>query len=283
MIHEKAAADDMPGRFREIVSDPLNLLIERVPAAGTVDDGDVVLHNGLKVPFKDSTAYYGEFSSILVINRGVHEPLEEFVFQEILRQLPAAPFMLELGAYWGHYSMWLKSVRRHGRVYLVEPARVNLDVGRANFHRNGFDGEFIEAFVAQGQFGVDAFLAEHGIEKLDILHADIQGFELEMLAGASIAFERRQIDRVFVSTHSQLLHEAVIQRLLSHGYRIDIAADFSEQTTAFDGLVLASNPVTPALFAGFAPLGRLEIMHASPRRLVEYAKATMDLFVVPRS
>jgi hypothetical protein len=40
-----------------------------------------------------------------VLNRGVHEPLEEFVFQEVLKRLPEACAMIELGAYWGHYSM----------------------------------------------------------------------------------------------------------------------------------------------------------------------------------
>ena len=32
---DKAAASDFLGRFREIISDPLNLLIERVPASMT--------------------------------------------------------------------------------------------------------------------------------------------------------------------------------------------------------------------------------------------------------
>lgn len=51
------------------------------------------LHNGLKVPFAGNDSYYGGFSSILVMNRGVHEPLEEFVFQQVLKRLPALPNM----------------------------------------------------------------------------------------------------------------------------------------------------------------------------------------------
>ncbi|WP_245305619.1 MULTISPECIES: hypothetical protein [unclassified Bradyrhizobium] len=46
----KAKPEDLFGRFREIVSDPLNLLIERVPMAGHVEGDQVYLHNGLKVP-----------------------------------------------------------------------------------------------------------------------------------------------------------------------------------------------------------------------------------------
>ena len=108
-MQTKARWNDFPGRFREILSDPLNLLIRRVPHAGLVDGNLVYLHNGLHVPWAGPNAYYGRFSLIFVLNRGVHEPLEEFVFQEVIDRLPSAPRMLELGAYWGHYSMWLKT------------------------------------------------------------------------------------------------------------------------------------------------------------------------------
>ena len=106
----KADSNDFLGRFREVVSDPLNLVIQKDPRAGFIEEGFVYLHNGLKVPLSGNYAYYGQFSWILVINRGVHEPLEEFVFQEVLKRLPNSPLMIELGAYWAHYSMWLKLV-----------------------------------------------------------------------------------------------------------------------------------------------------------------------------
>jgi hypothetical protein len=99
MLPSKASADDFLGRFREIVSDPINLLIERVPMAGVVQGNVVILHNGNQVPLSGDGSYYGDFSHILVINRGVHEPLEEYVFQEMLKQLDDRPLMLELGAY----------------------------------------------------------------------------------------------------------------------------------------------------------------------------------------
>jgi hypothetical protein len=42
---EKAAAENFTGRFR-VTADPLNLLITRVPRAGTVSDRLVSSHNG---------------------------------------------------------------------------------------------------------------------------------------------------------------------------------------------------------------------------------------------
>lgn len=265
----KAAPDDFPGRFREIISDPLNLLIERDPRAGYIGNQHyVVLHNGIAVPFEGPDAYCGTFSHILIFNRGVHEPLEEYVFQEMLRQLPEAPVMLELGAYWGHYSMWVKRKRPAATVYLVEAEAAYLEVGVKNFRRNRLDGEFIQAFVGKGQFGVDAFLTEKGLARLDVLHADIQGFEDQMLADCAGALSRHAIDYVFVSTHSQELHRHVVDVLLGHGYRVEVSSDFDHDSTSFDGLVFASSPDKPAVFDDFRPLGRTDLLGATPQDVV---------------
>ncbi len=267
-----AKATDFPGRFREIVSDPLNLLIERVPRAGVVEDGLVTLHNGVRVPFQGAGAYYGEFSQILVINRGVHEPLEEYVFQEMLRRLPKRPLMLELGAYWGHYSMWLKTARPKARVILVEPELKSLKAGQANFERNGMAGEFIQAMVGTGEFEVDRFMQAQGLERLDVLHSDIQGFEGQMLEGAAGCLGRHGADYVFVSTHSKKLHRQVLERLRGHGYRVEVSSDVAAETTSFDGLVFATSPNIAPLLPGFQPLGREEISLSGSADLVRYLK-----------
>lgn len=267
----KAHANDFPGRFREILSDPLNLLIARHPLAGTRDGELVVLHNGLRVPLTGETAYYGPFSAILELNRGVHEPLEEFVFQEMIARLAPAPVMLELGAYWGHYSMWLKLRRPRATVFLVEPEAANLDVGQRNFASNRLAGTFIQARVGQDAFTVDDFLASQGLEHLDILHADIQGAEAELLDGCREALRTRRIDHLCLSTHSQALHEKVTDALDRLDYRVEVSSDFDNHTTAFDGFVYAANPDgPPPLFTGIRPLSRQEITRAGPAALVAY-------------
>ena len=273
MTPPKAASSDYLARFREIVSDPLNLFIEREASAGVVEDGLVTLHNGVRVPVAGKASYYGDFSNILIINRGVHEPLEEYIFQELLPHLPEAPYMLELGAYWGHYSMWLKKARPQARVCLVEPDKGNLEAGRQNFARNGVEGEFLRDFVGDGRFQVDAFLKERGIDKIDVLHADIQGFEVEMLRGAAETLQRRLADYVFISTHSKTLHSGVLEALTEFGYRIEVSSDFKFHTTAWDGSVFATSPDAPPLFSGFAPLGRTEICASSSRELFDYVQA----------
>lgn len=272
---EKAKDDDFMGRFREIVSDPLNLAIRRDPRAGFVDDNFVYLHNGLKVPISGPNAYYGEFSSILVINRGVHEPLEEFVFQELIKQLPASPLMLELGAYWGHYSMWLKVARSSATVHLVEPELQNLNTGKYNFELNGFTGEFTHAFVGKNQFNVEKYLTERNIKKIDILHSDIQGYEVEMLEDCSNLLTRQCIDYLFISTHSQQLHHEVKSLLVDFNYRVEISSDFDSETTSFDGFIFASSSSIKPIFKEFHPMNRIQIEEASSALLIEYLSNVM--------
>lgn len=265
---KKAEADDYLGRFREIVSDPLNILIKRHPLAGTIDDNHVYLHNGHRVPLSGPYAYYGDFSNIFVINRGIHEPLEEYVFQELLRVLPKEPAMLELGAYWGHYSMWLKKTYPESAVFLVEPDELRMQAGLYNFRQHGYAGEFIQAFVGKGQFEVDTFIKTKGLQKLNLLHADIQGYEIEMLNGCSTALYEKLIDHIFISTHSQELHLNVIKILNSFEYRIEVSSDFDSETTSFDGFIFSTSPLISPVFNNFSSFGREQIIGSQPIELV---------------
>jgi hypothetical protein len=271
---------DYLGRYREVISDPLNLLIARPPKAGHIEGEFVYLHNGLRVHFSGENAYYGPFSDVLVINRGVHEPLEEYVFQTLLRRVGPRPNMIEVGAYWGHYSMWLKLARPEANVTLVEPEEVNLAAGRSNFSVNGMSGEFIKGFVGENQFEIDQFLRSKGIEHLDILHADIQGYEVQMLQGAVETLASHRIDFIFVSTHTNDKHDQVRRSLQRSGYRIEIACDCEIETTSFDGLVFATSPKIPPLFSAFTVFGADRIRVATPRdllaSLVERSRLDLD-------
>lgn len=264
----KADSGDFRGRFREIISDPINLLIERHPLAGFVYDDLVYLHNGNFVSASGPNAYYQSFSDILIINRGVHEPLEEYVFQEVLKTVGGSPLMVELGAYWGHYSMWLQSKRPRALTYLVEPDCANLAVGMHNFKINCKTGEFINEFVGHNNFIVDRFIQDRTLPKLDILHSDIQGYEMEMLTGCASALVKRIIDYCFISTHSQELHLQVLNYLTSVGYRVEVSADLDHQTTSFDGFLFASNPSIPSVFRNFKPLGREQIYSSDPGQIL---------------
>lgn len=276
MLPSKAGEKDLIGRFREVISDPLNLLIERVPMAGVVRDNEVFLHNGNRVPTVGDEAYYGGFSDLLIVNRGVHEPLEEYVFQETLKKLREDPVMIELGAYWAHYSMWLKKLRPRATPIMVEPEPVHLAAGRNNFRRNDFEGEFIGAAAVKGQFEVDRFFADRNLPRLDILHADIQSFEVQMLEGASATLANAKVDYLFISTHSQQLHDTVVKTLAGHRYRIEVSSDVDDETTSFDGFVFASSPIARPIFREFVPFGRTKIIQSPADRLVEAVLAARN-------
>lgn len=247
-------------RFREIISDPLNNLIERVPEAGFVKNDAVFLHNGNKVSIDGPFSYYDDFSEILIINRGVHEPLEEFCFQEMLNLFSKSPVSLELGSYWAHYSMWIQKVFPDAKCFMVEPDLKSLKCGIHNFEINGFEGDFINEFVSEKCFSVDKFFSEKKLGHLDILHSDIQGYELEMLNGARSSIKEKKIHYLFISTHSEEIHSKTLSFLSSEGYDIEVSSNFDDHTTSSDGFILASSPEVTKIFSpSFKPLGRKQI------------------------
>lgn len=260
-------------RYREIVSDPLNILIKRDPRAGYVDQrGRVLLHNGNRVPIDGKWAYYPPFSDILIINRGVHEPLEEYCFQQVLKKLRQKnPISIELGAYWSHYSMWLVKEFPNAKCYMVEPDQKNLECGKNNFMINNYIGEheFINDIVGPSGFNVDNFIRERKLSSISILHSDIQGYELEMIEGAHLALNEKLIDYLFISTHNQTLHTLIVDKLNHYDYRVEVSSDYISHTTGHDGFILASSKDLGPVFRSFSPLGREEIMQASPERLID--------------
>ena len=73
--------NSIPERFIDIMSDPMNKLIPRVKNAGTHENGNIIMWNGVKIVDK---CYYDDFSKILELNKGCQEPAEEYLFNEVL-------------------------------------------------------------------------------------------------------------------------------------------------------------------------------------------------------
>ncbi|MEX0323178.1 MAG: FkbM family methyltransferase [Puniceicoccaceae bacterium] len=232
-------------RIDDVVACPDNQHIPRCEGAGELDGNLITMHNGVRV---SAVGYYGGGNlNMLIENRGVHEPQEERAFEEIIRMLPEECSMLELGAYWGFYSLSLLKQRPQAKCYLVEPDAENILSGQYNFRMNGRTGQFTEAWVGAEfrmkppTIAVDAFCTEHDITHLHILHADIQGAELDMLLGASKMLNAGKVDFVFISTHSNKLHASCLERLEEYGY-VTLAEVDLDATYSFDGLIVAKHP-----------------------------------------
>ena len=231
-------------RITIVRSSPDNAGIPRMKGAGRSNKGIMVMHNGIKI---HEGSYYGVgMAQLLRENDGVHEPQEERVFAEVLKVLKPNSHMIELGAYWGFYSLWFARDIPWAKCILVEPTSSNLDYGRENFALNGKTAEYVQAFVgasAKTEFNkipevtVDQMCRERSIDRLAILHSDIQGAEYEMLLGAEKMLSDRKVDFVFVSTHSEDLHGKVKSKLVGWGY--DLITDVTpEHSYSEDGILV---------------------------------------------
>jgi FkbM family methyltransferase len=245
---------DWSNRVRNALACPDNIFIPRVADAGKIDQGQLIMHNGLRV---HELSYDGEGPRDLMRkNGGVHEPQEERLFMEVLKYLPSGSTMLEFGSYWAFYSMWFYRDVPEARCFCVEPASRNIQMGKDNFSLNfgaapprvmfeqAFAGPTDKAPSIKGEaptVSVDGFLSKHGISHLAMLHADTQGHELDVLYGAARSLSSAAIDYVFLSTHTNELHRLCLEELRGHRYRILADVDLLE-TYSFDGLIVGQNP-----------------------------------------
>ncbi|MFT6855128.1 MAG: hypothetical protein ACJA0X_001101 [Cyclobacteriaceae bacterium] len=233
-------------RIKLVLSSNNNADIPRVQSAGTIENKYLVMHNGVKI---DSLSYYGlGMTQMLADNLGVHEPQEEYVFQEVLAGMETKPnpTMLELGSYWSFYSMWMLSIFPKANCYMVEPDKKNLFYGRKNFQINGMQGTFIHAGIGskrddtQNITSVDEICKYQKIDFLDVLHSDIQGYELEMLKGSRQMLSNGKVGYVFISTHSNELHKECRNTLLDYDFTEVASADLDE-SYSWDGILVMRN------------------------------------------
>jgi len=248
---------DWGNRVRDALACPDNAYIPRVASAGKIENGQLIMHNGLRV---HELSYDGEGPrDLMKQNGGVHEPQEERLFMEVLKSLPPGSTMLELGSYWAFYSMWFYREVSDARCFCVEPTSRNIQMGKDNFALN-FGASpprvlFEQAFAGSDDspadstsniptISVDGFLAKHQIKQLAILHADTQGHELNVLLGAKDSLSQKVIDYVFLSTHANELHRKCLETLRQHEYRILADIDLLE-TFSFDGLIVGQSRTAP--------------------------------------
>jgi hypothetical protein len=231
-------------RIDDVLIAPDNKFIPRTKDAGKIQGNYQIMHNGIKI-FLGSYYGYG-ITHLLKENLGVHEPQEERVFQEVLKYIPEGAVMIELGSFWAFYSLWFHNVIKGAKCFLIEPEYINLLKGRTNFKLNGSKGYFINAFVGEESilsnvvptYTIDDIVNAHKIERIHILHADIQGSEMKMLKGAKNALEKQLIDFIFLSTHSNELHDQCEKYLLQYNFEIIANTDL-DKTFSVDGVLVA--------------------------------------------
>lgn len=247
-------------RIQNVLDCADNTDIPRSKEAGQIIEEQLVLHNGIRV---SPLSYYNyPILKMLMKNKGVHEPQEEKIFHQVLNSLSKKTnkTMLELGAYWSFYSIWFKTVFPDANCYMVEPHRQNLMYGKRNFKLNQMSGTFLHYGIgsehdeAKNITTVDEICRRQGIAFLDILHSDIQGFELDMLKGAVKMFSENRIGYVFISTHSNDLHRDCKKWIEDkYGFTTVASADL-DASYSWDGVLVMKSPT-------YEGIERVEISH----------------------
>lgn len=238
-------------RIADVISCPDNAGIPRVAEAGNFSGETLIMHNGIKI---DPLSYYGPpILKMLMENGGVHEPQEEKVFAAVLASLPQGKkTIVELGAYWAFYSMWFLKIFPGSTAWMLEPELRNLYSGKKNFKLNHLQGNFFHLGIGETVneseriTSVGKFCEQHRIGFIDILHADIQTYELAMLKGSVKLLEEKKIGYCFISTHSNELHEQCKVFLENYGFVLVADANLDE-SYSFDGILVMKNPEYPGV------------------------------------
>jgi hypothetical protein len=225
--------------------------IPKVPDAGKVFEEEGIryqlMHNGIKI--LEHSYYAAWMTDVIYALRGHHEPQEEKVFYEVLKYIPSNATMIELGSYWGYYSLWFSKMVEGAKNFLIEPEIENMELGKKHFALNGKGAHFTlgyvllrptdpESYPFAKRICVDDFIKENQIEHVNILHADIQWAEYQMLLTCQEAIKKEQIDYFFISTHDPLVHSNCRNLLLEANYLI-IAEHKVEESCSVDGLIVA--------------------------------------------
>jgi FkbM family methyltransferase len=217
-----------------------------------------IMHNGILIK---RGSYHGEWMSEIIQKlRGHHEPQEEKVFAEILTHIDDGAVMVELGSFWAYYSMWFQQQIPDAKSIMIEPNSSKLEVGKDHFRINNFQGKFLQGFVGGEpklvstfidwdgqesqieQITIDSLMQKQGLDSIDILHADVQGAEYDMLKGSVNALMNNKIKYFFISTHGHQ-HRRCLRYLKKFGYQI-VAQHTVLGSYSGDGLIVARSGST---------------------------------------
>ncbi len=177
-----------------------------------------------------------------------------------------APRMIEFGAWWAYYSIWFLRELPNGRVTAIEPDPNGLEVGRRNAMHNGVLDRFEVTPGAVGeqpgesitvphetdsgastvqQLSIPMLLERAGWDRVDLVLADIQGFETALIDTALDALASGRVRFLLISTHHHsisgdpLTHQDLLERL--EGLDAHLIAEHTvSESFSGDGLIAVS-------------------------------------------
>lgn len=208
--------------------------------------------------------------SLRLYGKGVYEPAETAL---LARSVRAGDVVLDIGANIGYFTLQLaRHAGPQGRVVAFEPEPENVALLRRNVELNGYRTvEVVGAAVGDGPgtvtlhvaaenrgdhrlFGeadgrptlevpmvsIDAYLAEHGIERVDVVKIDVQGAEGLVFAGMRRLLAERPPRLLLVEFWPFGLRRcgqdpaALLDSLASVGHRIEEITRHGEEPEPLD-------------------------------------------------
>ena len=163
--------------------------------------------------------------------------------------------MIELGANQCYYSLLFKHIigKSVTENILIEPQSPNYERGENEFKINDCDGTWYRKAVGKPKchikntaFDVNTITLKevfdnHNINKLDVLHSDIDGAELLLLDSEYDFFNLHKVKYIFLCTHSPQLHSECKQKLECFGYKIIL--DDPARNVGSDSIIIATSVV----------------------------------------
>jgi hypothetical protein len=101
------------------------------------------------------------------------------------------------------------------------------------------------AVISVPIFSIDGLMSDLKIKKVDLLHMDVQGYEMDALEGTKKAIESKKVRFIFISTHhylfskSPMTHADCLSFVKNMGGHI-ISSHTIPESFSGDGLIVAS-------------------------------------------
>ena len=202
---------------------------------------------------------------------------EEYkIFQKSLQLIKNDnPVMVELGAFWGLWSLCFKQKFPLGKNVLIELGKRQLHVGQKKFELNKLNGDFYWGGVFLSDSGtfqnrindidykprtnsywdtheikgekagpeldlLSIFDQEH-IKKIDMLHMDIQGSQLPVIRLLdNKGWLKGNVSNLIVATHSSRIHQEILD-ILTNKNKFNIVFNCAFGLIGGDGLLVMNH------------------------------------------
>jgi FkbM family methyltransferase len=202
-------------------------------------------------------------------NPNLHEPVEEEWLSRLLADAPWNCVFADVGAGIGYYTILVRRLKPGARVFAVEPLPRHIEACPANFALNGLKEDDVVLLplaiaskagpvdLEDHRFGsriaqpgdrnrvpVQAITLDDLVDcaggRIDVMKMDIQGEELNVLAGSGALRKNGLIRSMIVGTHSAELHCGVLDLLAKCNYHLV----FEDQEPAHqpDGIIVSVFP-----------------------------------------